>query len=104
MALDEEQVGKIRLLMASSGWNDVMRPVIAKRAHEALKALVLHPAERAGEYKGLDDGVIRAKIKECEWMLTAWANEIVVHDHNRQLDELERQQDGANPQNLSANP
>ena len=104
MALASEQVDKIRLLLASSGWNDVMKPVIAKRAHDALKALVLHPAERKGEYEGIDDNTIRVKIQECEWMLSAWTNELLVYDHNRRLDELERQQDGANPQSLAANP
>jgi hypothetical protein len=104
MALNEEQVGQIRLLLASSGWNDVMRPVIAKRAHDAIKALVLHPAERTGEYKGIDDNTIRVKVRECEWLLTAWANEVMAYDNNQRLDELDRQQNGANPQSLAANP
>lgn len=104
MALNEDQINKIRLLVASSGWNDVMKPAIAKRAHEALKALVLSPAERRGEYQGVQDEDIRARIRECEWMLVVWSNELTAYDQNRRLDELERQQDGANPQNLAANP
>ena len=104
MALNSEQVEQIRLTMATLGWSNVMRPAIAKRAQDALKALVLHPAERKGEYQGVDDNTIREKIKECEWMLTAWTNEIRFHDHNRQLDELERQGNGANPRDLAANP
>jgi hypothetical protein len=104
MALSSEQVEKVRLLMASSGWNDVIKPVIAKRAHDALKALILSPAERSGEYQDTSDDIIRARIKEDEFLLTVWTNEIVAHDQNRMLDEIERQQNGANPQNLAANP
>lgn len=98
MALDEEQIGKIKLLLASSGWNDVMKPVIAKRAHDAIKALVLNPAERKGEYQGVDDTEIRARIRESEWMLMVWPNEVSVYEHNRRLEEIETQNGAANPQ------
>jgi|SRR3972149_12189854 len=105
MALNEEQIGKVRMILASSGWNDVMQPVLAKRAQDALKALVLHPSERMGEYKGVGDDTIRVKIQECEFMLTAWRNEVAMFDHNRRVDELARQSDGANPQSAdTANP
>lgn len=95
MALNEEQVGKTRQFLASSFWNDVMKPVIANRAHEAIKALVLHPSERKGEYAGVDDNAIRARIRESEWMLGAWPNEVSVYEHNRRLEELDSQTNGA---------
>src|SRR3972149_159735 len=101
MALNEEQIQKVKLLTSSSGGHDVGRPVIAKRAQDAIKALVLNFAERKGEYEGVDDNTIRATIKECEWMLSVWSNEVAIHEHNRRLEELERQQDGANPQALA---
>lgn len=104
MALNEEQIQKVRLMIAGSGWNDVVRPVLAKRAQDALKALVLHPGERGGEYKNITDDQLRVRIQEAEWMLTCWTNEIAVFEHNRRLEELERQQNGANPQDLAANP
>jgi hypothetical protein len=104
MALNEDQVGKVRLLLASSGWNDVMAPAIAKRAQEALKLLVLHPAERRGTDKELSDDILRVRVQEAEWMLGAWLNEVKVFEQNRRLEELERQENGANPQSLAANP
>ena len=102
--LNEEQVQKVKLMISGSGWNDVLRPVIAKRAQDAIRSLVIPPEQRSGEHKGLSDDALRAKLQEAEWMLVAWDQEVKVFEHNRRLEELERQQDGANPQNLAANP
>lgn len=96
--LSEEEIGKLRLTLVTGGWNDVIKPRIQKRAHDAIKALVLTPPERTGEYKNLSDDAIRSRITECEFMLAVWNNEIVVFEGNRRRDELERQNDGANPQ------
>jgi hypothetical protein len=93
MALNEEQVGKIRGLLQSSAWNDVVKPVIATRANAAIKALILTPAERTGEFKEMDDSAIRAQIREAEWLLAVFVNEVAVFDHNRRVDELQRQDD-----------
>lgn len=93
MALTDDQIQKIRLLISSSGWNDVMKPVLANRANAALKALVLTQSERAtdgGEFKAWDDESLRAAIREIEWMLVVWTNMISVHEHNRVRDELDR--------------
>ena len=99
MALNEEQISKVRLLLQSGGWSEVVKPAVAKRANAAIKALILTPAERSGEFKDMDDSAIRAQIREAEWMLTAFDNEIAVFDHNRRMDELQRQE---NP--TTANP
>jgi hypothetical protein len=93
MALNEDQVGKIRGLLQSSAWNDVMKPAIAQRANAAIKALILTPAERSGEYKDMDDAAIRAQIREAEWLLAVFVNEVAVFDHNRRVEELQRQDD-----------
>ena len=95
--LTEEQVGQVRLALMSGGWKNVMEPAIANRAHQAIRALVLSPSERTGEFKEMDDTEIRARIHEAEWMLSVWRNEIVVFEANRQGDELARQrtQDGS---------
>lgn len=99
MALNEEQIQKVRLVIASSGWNDVMRPALENRGRQAVKALCLAPTERAAAFKGSDfdteDHVLRAIIKDSEWMIAVWSNEIAVFEHNRRLDELDRQ--GTNP-------
>ena len=74
-----------------------MAPVIRNRANAAIKALVLHPSKRQGDFENLPDEDLRAMIREAEWMLSAWSNEVRIFDHNRARDELERQ-DEANPQ------
>lgn len=96
--LSAEQVDKLKLTLASSGWREVIFPAIQQRAQEAVKNLVLNPAERAGEYEGLADDQIRHRIRALEWMSRIWDLNIQVADHNRRLDEL----DSAN--NPPANP
>lgn len=105
MALNPEQVAKLRLALQGGGWKDVMEPAIANRAHQAIRALVLSPSERSGEFKEMEDSQIRARIQEAEWMLTVWKNEITVFDLNRANDELARQrsQEGSEP-DPTANP
>lgn len=103
--LNEDQINKIRVVLTGDGWNDVMKPKIADRARTAIKALTLSRSERATSYAktvfDTDDDVLRAMIREDEWMVTAWENELLVHDRNARLDELDRGRDGtpstANP-------
>jgi hypothetical protein len=102
VALNEDQVQKVRLLLQSSAWNDVVKPAIASRANAAIKALILTPAERTGEHKEMDDAAIRAQIREAEWLLTAFVNEVAVFDHNRRMDELQRTDNPEAPS--TANP
>ena len=92
--LDGDQIQKIRLVLAGDGWNHVMKPAIVNRGRSALKSLALAPgAERTAEFKGTDfdtdDHVLRAIIRDCEWMSVVWDNEVQVHDRNRRLDELD---------------
>ena len=94
MALNEEQIQKVRLVLSTSGWKDVMHPALVNRGRQAVKALVSSRSERATAYKGTDfdteDDVLRAIIRDCEWMTSVWTNEIQVAEHNRQVDELAR--------------
>lgn len=91
--LEPEQVQKVRLVLATSGWNDVMRPALENRGRTALRALALSRTERARSFPGTDfdteDDILRAMIRDCEWMTFSWINEVVVHDANRARDELE---------------
>lgn len=87
--LDNDACDKLKLTMMTAGWNEVILPLLANRANAAIKALVLLPTEREGEFKGVGDDVIRARIREIEWMMTAWKNEVAVNAHNRRLDELD---------------
>lgn len=102
--IDSDQADKLRLALSSSGWNDVIKPVIAARAHEAIKMLCLAPSERSGQFKDLDDSSLRGIIREGEWMLNVWENELKVYDHNRRLDELDRQGATTAPPTPTANP
>jgi hypothetical protein len=101
--LNAEQVDKIRLLLTSSAWNEVVRPALGNRADQALKALVLDPSERSGEWQGRSDESIRGAIREMQWMSAAWANEVAVFEYNRQREELAQQALGE-PEGLQAPP
>ncbi len=94
--LDVEDVQKLRLTLASSGWNDVIQKALKKRILQATNALCLEEAERLEHFKGTDfatdDKSLRAIIRDSIWMTTVWYNEVNVAEHNRQLDELERRQ------------
>lgn len=95
MALNDEQIQKVRLTILSDGWNHVIKPAITGRARKAAESLMLEPgAERTAVFNGTDfdttDQVLRAMIRDCEWMSVVWDNEVQVHDRNRALDELER--------------
>jgi hypothetical protein len=95
MALNEEQIQKIRMTTSTSGWNEVMRPALENRGRQAVKALTMTRTERAAQFAGTDfdtdDDVLRAVIRDCTWMVGCWTNEIAVAEHNRRLDELDRQ-------------
>jgi hypothetical protein len=98
--LNEDQIQKVRQALTTSGWNEIMRPAILNRGKQALNALVLGPAERqsqGGEFKDTDDALLRAYIRDCEWMATCWQNEINVFDYNRRQEELQARQSGAEP-------
>lgn len=90
--LNEDQIQKLRLALQTSGWNDVIKPAIHRRGAQALKALALTRAERSREFVRSDfdteDDVLRAIIRDCEWMVVCWDNEVLVHEENRKRDEL----------------
>lgn len=93
----------VRLTLASAGWTEVMQPSLAERGRSAVKALVMSRTERAAKYKGThfdaDDDVLRAIVRDCEWMISVWIREVSATEHNRQLDELERQNSDAHATN-----
>jgi len=93
--LTPEQVDKVRLVLTSVGWNDVIRPEIENRVRKATRSLTLTDAERTQTFKGTDfdttDSVLRAMIRDCEWFLFSWVNEVAVSEHNQRRDELDRQ-------------
>jgi hypothetical protein len=106
--MTEEQIQKVIETVNSSGWKEVMEPAYAQRARTALAAVALDPEERkasGGEFKDLGDAQLRAIIRECEWMLGVWRNQITVYHRNRARDELVERQNGADsPLIPAANP
>lgn len=99
--LEPAEIEKVRLVLASSGWNDVIKPRLMARGRTSLKALALTRSERAIEYKQTDfdveDDMLRAMIREAEWMAVSWDNEVSVANANRLRDELDAGNTTANP-------
>jgi hypothetical protein len=111
MPLNDDECQAVRQVLTMAGWRQVMEPRIAKKAHESIRALILRPAERTGEYEGMDDISIRERIAVYEWMLVVWENEVRMNDLERsQRNELARQHgvvadgEGAETDNPLANP
>jgi hypothetical protein len=81
-------------MLASSGWAAI-RARLENRAHTATKALVMTVAERSKSFSGQDfdasDDALRVMIRDCEWMIYSWENEVAVAGHNQRRDELDRQ-------------
>lgn len=99
--LTAEQAQHVRATIWTTGWREVIHPSLQNRGAAALKALRLNPSERAVEFKGTefevaDDYFLRAIIRDIEWMLGIWDKELAVYDHNRRLDELDRQNSPVN--------
>lgn len=101
--LSEEQAQQIQIVLSLGGWREVMRPSLVQRRDYATRALVMSRTERSDSLKGTDfdadDDVLRAIIRDCEWMATIWDKELIVYQHNRQRDELDaaNQPPPANP-------
>lgn len=91
--LGDTQIEQVRLVLSTEGWKNVMKPALTRRMNAAIKALCLTRAERAVQYAkseyDTEDVDLRAMIRDCEWMLVAWDNEVAVYDENRKRDELE---------------
>lgn len=97
--LTDEQAGALRSMMSMGGWK-LIQQLIATRARHALGALTLDASERSGDFKGVSDATLRARIQECEWLLSVLQNELVIYDHNRRT-ELE-QLEAANGESVGA--
>lgn len=95
--ITDEAAQKLRILFATSGWNDVIHVAGQQRAKEALRVLAMNPDERkesGGQFKNKTDDQLRQIMAEADWYLLGWRNELTVYDMNRQREELSRQQNG----------
>jgi hypothetical protein len=75
-------------MMYTDGWNKVVKPWFANRANSAIKALCIAPEQREGDAKGLSDDALRSRIRECEYLLFGFQNEVTVNRMNRQREAL----------------
>ena len=97
MALNDEQVEKLRSVMSTVGWREIVVPVAENRIREISKLLMLFPSERPEPYKSLPehlaDHILRSEAKGVEWLIFSLRNEVAAYDFNRRRDELDRQAD-----------
>jgi len=85
--LNQEQIEAVKVTLGTAGWKGVMQVIYANRGQQLIKALVMTPDKRSGELAGNSDEMIRGRISEIEWTLTAWHNELVNHEVNRRQEE-----------------
>ena len=96
MALTEEQIQIVKQGLAGSFWNDVVVPTLAQRGNSALRILKLFPNEREGDSAKMTDDELRAQIREAEYLLSVFKNEVTVYEMNRRREELAAEENGAN--------
>ncbi len=99
--MNDEQIERLKLTLATSGWKDVIQVIYAQRGQALIKVLVQAPDQRSGEFKGASDDLIRGRLQEIEWTLTAWHNQIVNHEINRRQEEA-RNGSGTAPEPIQA--
>jgi hypothetical protein len=92
--LNSDQIGALRQMLQLQGWNAVAKPVIASRARAALEALTLDPSERSGQFEKVTDATLRARIQECEFLLSVFENEVNVFDANQRRALEQEQRNG----------
>ena len=93
--LSSEEVEKLRGLLQTSAWREVVVPKLEARKKRMEEIGLMLPTERPEPYKGLDDqmatSLARGEARCCEWLLHAFENEVVVHDLNHKRDEQARE-------------
>ena len=89
--LSAEQIEKLRPMLQTSGWREVVVPLLEARKKRMQEIAFLLPSERPEPYRGLDDQVatslMRGEVKCCEWLMHAFTNEVMVRDLNEQRDQ-----------------
>lgn len=93
--LTPENVETVRAFLASSVWNDVLKPDLTERS-ETLKRYTWAPGARPKPYSEMEDrdatNLLRGQIQEVERLMTAYQAYVAAFDHNRRLDEREAQE------------
>ena len=82
--LSNEQCDKLAVTLQTSGWREVMMPIIAQQGQAAIKALCIPLVNREGTWKGVSDDGIRGALGVYEYVLSAFQNEVTVNRTNQQ--------------------
>ena len=92
--ISDAEAQKLRVVILSSGWREIMMPSILYHGKAALKALCMNAEERkekGGDFRNKNDDQLRQIIEDSERIATFWDNELNVYDLNRRSDEHQRQ-------------
>ena len=92
--LDAEQAEKVRNLLASSAWRDLMKPTLIERGRQFSRMAIGFGSERPKPYDQASTDFLRGVVHEIEWMLSAWEGDLAAYDTNRLRDEMERGHNG----------
>ena len=88
-----DDIEKLRNLLRSSAWNDVVLPALEGRKLVKMAQLVLDPDER----KGQKDETIRGGIQELQWVMTRFEQVVREFDHNQRIDDRDAELAKASP-------
>ena len=87
--LEDDDIAKLRMLLGTSAWQEVLKPILMGRL-EVLKEMLVLPQSERGE-KGSDDSSLRGGIKELRWVLTKPEQIVAQYDHTQRLDERDKE-------------
>lgn len=92
--LDAEDIEKLRYLLRSAAWQEVVRPVLLARKAILMQTLLLDREERADKS---DDQKVKGRIQEIDWIVTRFEQAVDEFDHNSAVDERQRQLASVSP-------
>ena len=93
--LNDDDIAKLRMILSSSAWNDVMKPAMAGRI-QVLVAMLVLPLEERGD-KPMTDDSIRGGIREIQWCMNKFEQVVQQYDHNQRIDQRDAEMAAASP-------
>lgn len=87
--IEPEDIEKLKHLLMSSGWNDVVKPAILGRKLQAIQELLVEPEARTT--KATDSG-IREGVKQLDWVMNRFDQVVKEYDLNQLNDERLKQE------------
>lgn len=87
-SITPEDIEKLKLLLRTSAWNDVMKPALLGRKLQLLDMLMKEPEQRDG---AMSDAAIRGGLKQLDWMMSRFDQVVQEYDANLLNDERLKQ-------------